>query len=49
MYADELLLISPTVCGLQNMLDVCSKFGTNNHDMIWNPQKTAEQSYHLFR
>ena len=40
MYADDLRLISPTVCGLQNMLDMCSQFG-NTHDMIFNPQKTV--------
>jgi len=27
MYADDLILLSPCVAGLQNMLDVCTVYG----------------------
>jgi len=27
MYADDLILLSPSILGLQHMLDVCCKFG----------------------
>jgi len=36
MYADDLILLSPPVMGLQDMLDVCCKFGSDN-DIILQP------------
>jgi len=30
MYADDLLLMSASVSGLERMLDICYRFGVNN-------------------
>ena len=38
MYADDVLLMSASVAGLQSMLDVCFAFGVM-HSMIFNPKK----------
>ena len=35
MYADDLLILSPSVVGLQYMLDICSGYG-RTHDIIFN-------------
>ena len=40
MYADDLLLLSPSVNGLQSMLDICSVYGSL-HDIIFNAKKTV--------
>jgi len=40
MYADDLILISPTVSGLQAMINICSNFGVS-HDIVFNPNKTV--------
>jgi len=40
MYADDLILISPTVSGLQAMINICSNFGVS-HDTVFNPNKTV--------
>ena len=40
MYADDLVLISPSTAGLQKLLDICQRFGIE-HDMIFNPKKIA--------
>ena len=40
MYADDLVLISPSTAGLQKLLDVCQRFGLD-HDIIFNPKKSA--------
>ena len=40
MYADDLLLLSPSIAGLQSMLDICSQYGTM-HDITFNASKTA--------
>jgi hypothetical protein len=39
MYADDLLLISASVSGLQSMLDICYDFG-QRHLMIYNSKKS---------
>ena len=39
MYADDLLLVSPTIAGLQRMLNVCSDFGASCN-IMFNPAKT---------
>jgi hypothetical protein len=39
MYADDLLLLSASVSGLQSMLDVCFKYG-QDHVIIFNPKKS---------
>lgn len=38
-YADDLTLISPTIWGLQEMINVCEQFGID-FDLCWNPEKT---------
>ena len=39
MHADDLLLLSASVCGLQSMLDICYGFG-RSHLMIFNSKKS---------
>ena len=39
-YADDLLLLCPTIRGLQKMITICSEFATE-YDVIFNPSKTA--------
>jgi len=38
MYADDLILLSPCVAGLQSMLDVCTVYGTE-FDIVLNAKK----------
>jgi len=38
MYADDLLLLSPSIIGLQRMLDTCSLYGTT-HNIMFNISK----------
>jgi len=40
MYADDLLLLSASVSGLQSMLNICYCYGIDN-DIIFNPQKSV--------
>ena len=40
MYADDLILLSPSVTGLQNMLNTCSVYGAHN-DIVFNSVKTV--------
>ena len=40
MYADNLVLISPSVAGLKKLLVHCEQFGMN-HDVMYNSQKSA--------
>jgi len=44
MYADDLLILSPSVVGLQYMLDICSGYG-RTHDIIFNASKTVCASF----
>jgi len=39
MYADDLLLFSPSIIGLQRMMDTCSLCGTT-HNIMFNKSKT---------
>ena len=39
-YADDITLLSPTVSGMQRLLDICSSY-TENHNLIFNCQKTT--------
>ena len=39
-YSDDLLLLCPTIRGLQKMITICSEFATE-YDVIFNPSKTA--------
>jgi len=36
MYADDLLLLSQSLQGMQSMLDICTSFG-NSHNIVFNP------------
>ena len=38
MYAHDLLLLSPSVRGMQTMLDICTNFG-RSHSIIFNVKK----------
>jgi hypothetical protein len=40
MYADDIILLSPSVIGLQCMLDICFEFGVKN-DIIFNSKKSV--------
>jgi hypothetical protein len=40
MYADDIILLSPSVMGLQYMLDSCVDFGSRN-DIIFNSKKSV--------
>jgi Reverse transcriptase (RNA-dependent DNA polymerase) len=39
MYADDLLLLSPSIIGLQRMIDICSVYGAT-HNIMFNKSKT---------
>ena len=40
LYADDIVLISPSSAGLKKLLSVCEKFGDDN-DMLFNASKSA--------
>ena len=40
MHADDLLLLSPSLQGMQSMLDICTSFG-KIHNIVFNVQKTV--------
>ena len=40
MYADDLVILSPSVKGLQRLLDICDVYG-HNHDILFNHDKTV--------
>ena len=44
MYADDLVLISPSSAGLPQLLHECEKFGTR-HDLKYNAKKSAVMIY----
>ena len=44
MYADDLVLISPSSAGLSQLLHECEKFGTR-HDLKYNTKKSAVMIY----
>ena len=44
MYADDIVLISPSTAGLQKLLDICSEFGIS-HDVKFNSKKSAIMSF----
>jgi len=43
MYADDLLLLSPSVNGMQSMLHICSVYD-GLHDIVFNAAKTVIMS-----
>ena len=44
MYADDLVLISPSSAGMSQLLRECEKFGTR-HDVKYNAKKSAVMIY----
>ena len=40
MYADDLVIISPSAKGLQRLVDICAVYG-QNHDILFNHDKTV--------
>ena len=40
MYADDLVIMAPSVAGLSKLLIICEVFGAS-HDMIFNQKKSA--------
>jgi len=40
MYADDLILLSPLLCGLQYMIDICSDYATDS-SLVFNAKKTV--------
>ena len=44
MYADELVLISPSSAGLSQLLHECEQFGTR-HDLKYNAKKSDVMIY----
>ena len=40
MYADDLLLLSPTVGGMQALLHICDSYGCSNN-IVFNTKKTT--------
>ena len=44
MYADDLVLISPSSAGLSQLLHECEKFGTR-HDLKYNAKKSVVMIY----
>ena len=40
MYADDLVIMAPSVAGLSKLLRICELFGAS-HDMIFNHKKSA--------
>jgi len=40
MYADDLILLSPSLCGLQYMIVICSDYATD-HSLVFNATKTV--------
>jgi hypothetical protein len=40
VYADDLMLLSPSIIGLQMMLDICLTYGTA-HNILFNSSETV--------
>ena len=44
MYADDLVLIAPSVAGMNKILKLCKGFGSQ-HDIKYNPTKSCSMSF----
>ncbi len=44
IYADDLCLMSPSVKGLQTLLNICQDYA-NEHDIIFNTAKTFNMAF----
>jgi len=40
IYADDIIILSPTLCGLQEMLNVCTRYSLS-HDIVFNTKKSV--------
>ena len=40
IYADDIIILSPTLCGLQEMLNVCTWY-SRSHDIVFNSKKSV--------
>ena len=40
MYADDLVILSPSLTGLSKLLQICGSYGMN-HDIKYNSKKSA--------
>ena len=40
MYADDLVLFTPSTCGLGDLLSICWQYG-ETHDINYNPKKSV--------
>ncbi len=38
-YADDIILLAPTVTGMKHMLEICTKYGME-YNVLFNPDKT---------
>ena len=39
-YADDITLICPSICGINNMIDICCEYA-KEYDITFNPTKTV--------
>ena len=44
-YADDLIILSPTICSLNNMLQICSEYSTE-YKFVFNPTKSKIMTFH---
>ena len=44
MYADDLVLLSPSVAGLSKLLKICERFG-DGHYVQYNPKESAVMTF----
>ena len=44
MYADDLVILSPSLSGLSELMQVCGSYGMN-HDIKYNSKKSAVLVY----
>ena len=44
MYADDLVIMSPSVAGLNKLLHICESFGLS-HDVLFNNKKSTIMSF----
>ena len=44
MYADDLVIMSPSVAGLYKLIHICESFGLS-HDVLFNNKKSTIMSF----
>ena len=40
-YANDIILLSPTVTGMQHMLDICKSYANQHHIILFNASKSC--------